>query len=85
MEQVDVELFFQQPTSPVGPGFGFPVAESAATALPAQMTPIINATNPLRSISAPSMESADRPHRRQVQHLNVPVFFRSSNATSDSR
>ena len=68
---------FSQPIRPVGAGFGFLAAESAATALPAQMTPIISATNPLRSISAPPWNprivrwSASAAGRQN--NLNTPI------------
>ena len=54
-------LFLNQPTIPVGAGFDPFAAGCSAVAFSAQMTPIISATRHLRSIRAPSMESADRP------------------------
>lgn len=54
-------LLLNQPTIPVGAGFDPFAAGCSALAFPAQMTPIISATRHLRSIRAPSMESADRP------------------------
>ena len=54
-------LPLNQPTIPVGAGFDPFAAGCSAIAFSAQMTPIISATRHLRSIRAPSMESADRP------------------------
>lgn len=54
-------LLLNQPTIPVGAGFDPFAAGCSAIAFSAQMTPIISATRHLRSIRAPSMESADRP------------------------
>jgi hypothetical protein len=54
-------LLLNQPTIPVGAGFDPFAAGCSAVAFSAQMTPIISATRHLRSIRAPSMESADRP------------------------
>lgn len=54
-------LPLNQPTIPVGAGFDPFAAGCSAVAFSAQMTPIISATRHLRSIRAPSMESADRP------------------------